>query len=86
MIISGPPAELPFELTTTLKNKGWQTLRHGQIYALFWDAVLQVDTSDAEKLMQRVLEIHKMATQFRINHTFKTVKTAEASANYPEIL
>jgi len=85
MIISGPPADLPCEFAATLKRKGWQTLRPGQIYALFWDSVLQVDSSDAEKLMQRVLEIHKLATQYKINHMFKTVKTTEMSAGYQEI-
>ncbi len=85
MIISGAPAELPYEFAATLKRKGWQTLRPGQIYALFWDTVLQLDTSDADKLMQRVMEIHRMAAQLNINHTFKTVKTTDINAGYQQI-
>lgn len=86
MIISGPPVELPIELSTTLRRKGWQALRPGQIYALFWDSILTVDQANADRLMERVMEIHKVATQFGINHMFKTVKTSSADARYPEIL
>lgn len=86
MIINGPPAELPIELMSTLKKKGWQTLRPGQIYALFWDSILTVDQADADKLMERVMEIHKVAIQCGVNHMFKTVKTSSAEAKYPEIL
>jgi hypothetical protein len=86
MIISGPPVELPIELTTVLRMKGWQTLRSGQIYALFWDSILTIDPTNADKLMERVMEIHKVASQFGVNHMFKTVKTSSADVNYPEIL
>jgi len=86
MIISGPPVELPVELTTTLRRKGWQALRPGQIYALFWDSVLTLDAADADKLMERVMEIHRVATQFGVNHMFKTVKTSSEDMKYPEIL
>jgi len=86
MIINGSPAELPTELSSTLKQRGWHALRPGQIYALFWDSILVVDTSDADKLMQRVMEIHKLASQFGISHMFKTIKTSANETRYPEIL
>jgi len=86
LIVSGPPVELPTELTSTLKKRGWQALRAGQIYALFWDSVLSVDPADADKLMERVMEIHKVANQYGINHMFKTVKTSSSDVTYPEML
>jgi len=86
MIINGPQVDLPPELTFTLKKKGWQPLRPGQIYALFWESILTVDLASADKLMERVMEIHKIATQFGINHMFKTVKTSSENVNLAEIL
>ena len=86
MIISGPPVEMPAELAKSLSRRGWQALRPGQIYALFWDNVLADDPSDAEKLMERVMEIHRVATRFGVNHMFKTVKSSEEEPRFPEIL
>jgi len=86
LIVNGPPISIPEELDEALKRRGWQTIRPGQIYAIYWDCVLNEDPSDANKLMERVMHIHKLATQHGITHTFKTVKTTAYEARYPEIV
>lgn len=85
MIVKSSSTELPTKLESVMRNRGWQTLRPGQVYALFWDQVLSVDTSDADKLMERVMEIHKLASSLGVNHMFKTVRTAGDQAEYPEL-
>lgn len=86
MIIKEQPKEVPKKLAQLLLDRGWQTLRPGQVYALFWDQVLRVDTSDADKLMERVMEIHRLASQLGLSHMFKTIRTAGNQAEYPELL
>ena len=87
MIINGPAKEPPDELAAILRKCGWLSLRPGQIYALFWDMILAADPADADKLMERVMEIHNVATKLGINHTFKTVKTIKMTVadRYPEL-
>ena len=86
MILKKVGEKLPDDLKDILKNQGWQVLRPGHIYALFWDQVLVKDTSTTDKLMERVVEVHKIASKLGVKHMFKTVKTSEVNVSYPEFL
>ena len=84
MILKNSVENVPDELSDVLRHRGWQILRPGHIYALFWDQVLIVDTANTDKLMERVMEVHKVASQLGVDHMFKTVRTSEAGMTYPE--
>jgi len=86
MIMTSPQPNLPEQLATILRSRGWLTVRPGQIFAIFWDQILLSETSDADKLMERVIEVHKIAAQLGLAHMFKTIKTSGERSEIPDLL
>jgi hypothetical protein len=67
---------IPQEVSRTLEENGWRSLRKNVLYALPWDLTLQENGGEVQQLLEGVEEVRRALTRLHIRHRFKTLENA----------